>query len=114
MLHYADALSTLNTCESTINSTCPELLDDALNKTLEDCYNTALRFRSALSKCLNSSVYETQEEICGCVEVISSADVEALKACDTKTQSKKQKTAKNKCVASKFKNIPFNGRQYNV
>jgi len=100
---FTDALSTLNTCESTINSTCPELLDDALNKTLEDCYNTALRFRSAFSKCLNSSVYKTQEEICGCVEVISSSDVEALKACDTKSQSKKQKTAKNKCVANFLK-----------
>jgi len=95
---YTDALSTLNTCESTINSTCPELLNEALNKTLTDCYNTALRFRSAFSKCLNSSVYKTQEEICGCVEVISSEDVESLRTCDTKTQSKKQKKAKKECV----------------
>jgi len=95
---YTDALSTLNTCESTINSTCPELLDEALNKTLTDCYNTALRFKSAFSKCLNSSVYKTQEEICGCVEGISSEDVETLRTCDTKTQSKKQKKVKKECT----------------
>merc|ERR1712142_566205 len=34
---YKDALSTLNTCESTINSTCKELLSEDLNKTLTNC-----------------------------------------------------------------------------
>jgi len=95
---YKDALSTLNTCESTINSTCKELLSEDLNKTLTNCYDTALRFRAAFSQCLNSSLHSTQDSICNCVDGISTDDVETLKTCNTKTQSQKQKSVKKKCV----------------
>merc|ERR1712142_1368059 len=104
---YKDALSTLNTCESTINSTCKELLSEDLNKTPTNCYDTALRFRAAFSQCLNSSLHSTQDSICNCVDGISTDDVETLKTCNTKTQSQKQKSVKKKCVDKYLGTLAF-------
>jgi len=96
---YKDALSTLETCESTIDANCPSILDSATDSPLVTCNETAFRFRAAFSACLNSSLYSTQEAICGCVEGISTDDVASLKICDTTKQVKKQKQQKKKCIA---------------
>lgn len=97
---YQDALSTLNTCEPTVDSNCPKLLNSSLNSTLTACYDASQKFRGEISKCLNNELHSTQESICGCVEGISASDVRSLRQCSSSitTQVAKEKAQKKVCV----------------
>ena len=95
---YVTALTTLETCETDIDTNCPRLLTDAENVTIISCNDLSLKFVTSMSDCLNNTKYTTSSAVCDCVKAISQADVDALKQCDITQLSRDQKAEKNKCV----------------
>ena len=95
---YVTALTTLENCDTDIDTSCPQLLTDAENATIISCNDHSQKFVSSMADCLNNTKYTTSSAICDCLKAISQDDVDALKQCDITQLSKDQKAEKNKCV----------------
>ena len=90
---------TLGECEASIDSSCLSILTEDDSNLINNCYDSALIFRSSMATCLNpNDLKHTSESICSCISSIDSSVFSTLQSCNIQPISMQQKEEKEKCV----------------